>query len=151
MYFILHHFLLAHGDHFQIPPSAFLLLNSFLAGGDYFLTPPSAFLLLLFLNPLRCSYRSRRTDEAAEMTTHTVLSDDAGLAGGAVEADGLMTAVHARGVAASAADATLTVDVGIDNRLTVEGVRQHEVRKLLTHQFVKPADAALLHIRLHTQ
>ena len=52
------------------------------------------------------------------MTTHTVLSDDAGLTGGAVEADGLMTAVHARGVAASAANATLTVDVGIDNRLS---------------------------------
>ena len=44
------------------------------------------------------------------MTTHTVLSDDAGLTGGAVEADGLMTAVHARYITSAASTAELIIE-----------------------------------------
>ena len=57
----------------------------------------------LFLDPLCQSHGADGADEAAEVAADAFGADDVRLTGVGVEADGLVTAVLARDIAASAA------------------------------------------------
>ena len=58
-------------------------------------------------------------DEAAEVAADALVSDDTGLTGLRVEGDGLVPAVHAGDVAASAADALVAVGLRIDDGFVI--------------------------------
>ena len=83
------------------------------------------------------------------MATHAILADEVGLAGLAVEVDGLVAAVLARDEAAAAADALLAVELRIHHRVAVQVGGQHKRGQLLAHELVQPLDATLLHVGLH--
>lgn len=87
-----------------------------------------------FLDTLRRTDGTSGADEAAEMAAHTLCADDARPARGWVEGDGLMSAVHAGGIAPSAADAALKVYFRIDDGVAVEVARQDEVGQLLAYE-----------------
>ena len=61
------------------------------------------------------------------MTTYAACADNMGAACCRVEGDGLVAAIQARRVAASATHAALSVDLGIDHRLAVEVGGRDEV------------------------
>jgi len=88
---------------------------------------------LLLGNALCCSDGSCGTDETAEVTADALGTHDAGQAGGDIEDNGLVAAVHTRDIAAPAAHALVSVYLGINDSLTVQVGRCHEVRQLLTH------------------
>jgi len=89
---------------------------------------------MYFLNPLRHADGTRGADETAEVTAYAARADDVGATGGCVEGDGLMSAVHARRIATSAADAALGVDGGIDNGAAIEVGRCDEVGEFFANQ-----------------
>ena len=60
------------------------------------------------------------TDKTAEVTSYTLGADDAGLACLGVEADSLVTAIHAGGIAAPAANAAFPVNHRINNGIAVQ-------------------------------
>ena len=77
-------------------------------------------MLLLFLGDTFCHANGTCwTNQTAEVAAYTLSADNARLTRLGVEADGLMTAVHARGVATSAADTLVTVNLWIDDSLAV--------------------------------
>ena len=98
-------------------------------------------MLLLLSDALGSLDGSGGADQPAKVATDTFGADDAGLASRVVEADSLVTAIHAGGVAASATDATLTIDLRIDDGLAVEVGRQDEIGQLLTYERLQLLDA----------
>lgn len=91
------------------------------------------------------------TYEPAEVAAYALGADDAGLACHGVEADGLVTSVHAGGVTASATDAALGVDPGIDDGAAIEIRRGDKVGQLFAYKVHDMRYATLLHIGLQTQ
>ena len=85
------------------------------------------------------------------MTTHTLGAYDARLTGGGVEDDGLMTTIATGGLTTSAAHTNLTIDLGIDDGLTVEVGGHYEGIDSLANQVGKMTDTPLDHIALKTQ
>ena len=70
-------------------------------------------------NPLRQANGARGTNQSAEVATHAFRPIDLWHAVVA-KSDGLMASVLARHIATATSDAHITVDLGIDHRLTVE-------------------------------
>ena len=66
------------------------------------------------------------TNKPAEVAADTLGADDAGLAGIGIEVDGLVTAIHTRDITAATADTTLTVNLRIDDGITVQTIGIHE-------------------------
>ena len=85
------------------------------------------------------------------MTAYAFRADDTGLAGVVVEGDGLMTAVHARDVAAAAADALVTVNLREDDGLAVEVSGSNEVRQLLADEGIERGQPPLCEIVLQAE
>ena len=78
-------------------------------------------LVIVFLwNSLSQLDSTYGTDEATEVTPHTLGAYDVRLTGGCVEDDGLMTAIATGYFTAAAPHAHLTIDLGIDDALPVE-------------------------------
>jgi hypothetical protein len=73
------------------------------------------------------------TDETAEVAANAFGTHHAGLAGGSIEDNSLMAAVHAGHIAASAAHALVGVYLRINDGLTVQVGGPHEIRQFLTH------------------
>ena len=63
------------------------------------------------------------TDEAAEVTAHTLSADDMRFTRGSVEGNRLMSAIAARQLTTATAYTPLTVDLGIDERGAVKITR----------------------------
>ena len=80
----------------------------------------------LFLDPLGQSHCADGADEAAEVASDAFGADDVRLSGVGVESDGLVSAVSARDIAASAADAFFSVDGREDLSVAVEVSRPYE-------------------------
>ena len=80
------------------------------------------------------------------MTAHTFCAHQLGTARLVVEDDGLMSAVVARYLTATATETLLLVELGIDDGGAVQIVWVEELRYLLAHQCLQVADAALGHI-----
>ena len=72
-------------------------------------------------------------DEAAEVATYAFGSYEVGLARVGIEADGLMTTVHAGHIATPAPHALLAVYLREDDGLAVEVGGGDEIRQLLAH------------------
>lgn len=68
------------------------------------------------------------------MTAYAARAHKVWLAQVAVEGDGLMAAVLARGVATTTANAFLTVEGGIHDGVAVEVGGRDEIRQLLSYQ-----------------
>jgi hypothetical protein len=78
-------------------------------------------MLLLFLcDSFGHANSTGGTDKTAKVTAYTLCADNAGLAYLGIEADSLMAAVHARGIAASATNPAFTVNHRIDNGVAVQ-------------------------------
>ena len=90
-------------------------------------------------------------DQAAQMAAYTFGSYYLGLAGVGIKTDSLMTAVIAGYVAASAAYALFTVNLGIYQSVAVQAGGQDKCRQLLANQFIQTVYTAFCHVGLHTQ
>lgn len=101
---------------------------------------------LLLVDALAEVDGSSGADLTAEVTAHTLLADDARLAGFAVEDDSLMTSVVARYLATSAAHAALAVDDGVDDGVAVEGTRMCEYGNALAYEVCEVVNAPLRHV-----
>ena len=85
------------------------------------------------------------------MTAHTFCAHQLGTARLVVEDDGLMSAVVARYLTASATETLLLVELGIDDGGAVQIVWVEELRYLLAYQCLQVADAALGHIATESE
>ena len=83
------------------------------------------------------------------MAAHALLADDVWLPFCQVEADGLVSAVVARDVAAAAAHAFLSVNLWQHHRVSVELRGLDERRQLLADKVLKMLDATLSHVCRH--
>ncbi len=82
------------------------------------------------------------------MAAYAALSIEMRLTQVGIEGDGLMAAVLVGGVATAAADALLTVEVGIHDGIAVEVGGRVEIGQLLSYQIRQVLDAAFCHIVL---
>ena len=71
------------------------------------------------------------------MAAYALGAHEAGLAGVAVEDNGLMTAVAARHLTASAADAQFFVELRIDDGVAIQLLRLQELRQQFSHEEVQ--------------
>lgn len=92
-----------------------------------------------------------RAHETTQMASHAFVPVDTGAAGDDVEFNGLMAAIHARGVTTAAADAGVAVNHRIDHRLTVQLVGGHKVGQLLANKLVERGHPMRCHVVLHAQ
>ena len=83
------------------------------------------------------------------MAAHALLADDVWLPFCQVEADGLMSAVVARDVAAAATHAFLSVNLWQHHRVSVELRGLDERRQLLADKVLQMLDATLSHVGRH--
>ena len=83
--------------------------------------PHRKFRFLLLIHAFAEVDGTGRADLSAEVTAHTLRTDDARLAGVVVEDDSLVASVVTRNLTTSAAHTALAVDDGIDNGVAVEG------------------------------
>ena len=89
---------------------------------------------ILFGDAFRRADGTRGTDETTEMTANTTRANKVRLTQVTIESDGLMAAVLTGSVAATAADAFLSVEGGIHDGVSVEVGGGIEIRQLLAHQ-----------------
>lgn len=85
------------------------------------------------------------------MAPHTLASHDTRPSCDAIEGDGLMTAILTRHIATSTAYTLVSINLGIDYRLTIELRWWHKVGKFFADDFFKMADTPLAEIMLKSQ
>ena len=90
-------------------------------------------------------------DQTTEVAAYTLGAYETGLTGLMVEDDGLMSAVAARYLTASATYAQLLVELRIDDGIAIQMVGLQELRQLLAYEVLQLADTAFGHIALQTQ
>ena len=90
--------------------------------------------MLFFVDALAEVDGASRTDLSAEVTAHTLLANNARLAGFAVEDNSLVASVVARYFTTSAAYAALVVDDGVDDGVAVEGTGMCEYGNALAYE-----------------
>ena len=82
------------------------------------------------------------------MAAYALGAHELWLAGVMIEDNGLVAAIAARHLAASAADALLLVELGVADGVAVQVVGMEELRQLFAHELAEVGDAALGHVSL---
>ena len=107
--------------------------------------------MLFLVDALALTDGTSRTNQSAEVATHTLGAYQTRLTGLVVEDDGLMTAVVARHLTAPTTDAKGLVKLWIKDGVAVQMVGIHELWQLLAYELTEPGDSTLGHIALQTE